>query len=248
MSFNNLSLEEKRLLAEKDFEKGMPVRKIAKKYGVSIQRIKEWRARHNWIRIQQPYELHHRRGAPLGNTNNIRHGLFSQLIPPDILEAMDFIDNRDPLDILWDQIKIQYATILRSQKIMYVASREEIIQHVRRIRNTVNSEEVEYEIQFPWDRQAAFLNAQSKAMSELRSLIKQYVELTHQDDERKLRLRQMQANIQKIRTEIKKLKAELENQVNAANDSKTIIVSDEKEMERVLQQQTNENETTGAED
>lgn len=247
MDFANLSLEEKRVLAEKDFEKGMAIRKIAKKYGVSVQRVKQWRARHNWTRLQQPYEIHHRRGAPLGNTNNIRHGLFSKLIPPDILEAMDFIDGQDPLDILWDQIKIQYATILRSQKIMYVANREEIIQHIRRVRNTVNSEEVEYEIQFPWDRQAAFLNAQSKAMSELRSLIKQYVELTHQDDERKLRLRQMQANIQKIRTEIRRLKAELANQINEENATKTIIVSNEKEMKEVLQQQSNEDETTGTE-
>lgn len=246
MDFTNLSLEEKRVLAEKDFEKGMAIRKIAKKYGVSVQRVKQWRARHNWTRLQHPYEIHHRRGAPLGNTNNIRHGLFSKLIPPDILEAMDFIDGQDPLDILWDQIKIQYATILRSQKIMYVANREEIIQHIRRVRNTVNSEEVEYEIQFPWDRQAAFLNAQSKAMSELRSLIKQYVELTHQDDERKLRLRQMQANIQKIRTEIRRLKAELANQIGDS-DSKTIIVSDEKEMKKALQEQA-ANKQAGSEE
>lgn len=40
---------------------------------------------------------------------------------------------------------------------------------------------IEYEFQFAWDRQASFLNAQSRAMSELRSLIKQYDEMIHKD-------------------------------------------------------------------
>ncbi|NUJ16454.1 hypothetical protein FKN04_07560 [Bacillus glycinifermentans] len=43
------------------------------------------------------------------------------------------------------------------------------------------------QIQFAWDRHTTFLNAQSRAMGELRSLIKQFDQLAHEEDERRLR-------------------------------------------------------------
>ncbi|MEN2467956.1 hypothetical protein AAIB49_18215, partial [Ornithinibacillus sp. JPR2-1] len=61
------------------------------------------------------------------------------------------------------------------------------------------------EFQFAWDRQATFLTAQSRAMSELRNLIKQFNDLAHDDDERKLKLELMQLNIDKTKSEIDKL-------------------------------------------
>ena len=62
---------------------------------------------------------------------------------------------------------------------------------------------MEYEFQFAWDRQATFLNAQSRAMSELRSLIKQYDTMVNTNwdlvtEEQKLR-------IDKLKCEVKKL-------------------------------------------
>ncbi|ASC83612.1 hypothetical protein CDA59_14735, partial [Bacillus subtilis] len=56
--------------------------------------------------------------------------------------------------------------------------------------------EEEYEFQFAWDRHATFLNAQSRAMGELRGLIKQFVLLAHEADERRLKLEQMRLNIE----------------------------------------------------
>ncbi len=50
-----------------------------------------------------------------------------------------------------------------------------------------------------------FLNAQSRAMSELRSLIKQFNDLAHGDDERRLKLEGMQLKIEKTKAEIDKL-------------------------------------------
>ena len=42
-----------------------------------------------------------------------------------------------------------------------------------------------------------FLNAQSRAMGELRRLIKQFEELAHAKDERRLRLKQIELTIEK---------------------------------------------------
>lgn len=49
------------------------------------------------------------------------------------------------------------------------------------------------------------MNAQSRAMSELRSLIKQFNELAHEDDERRLKLEQMRLDIEKTKAEVDKI-------------------------------------------
>src|SRR5699024_10133857 len=123
---------------------------------------------------------------------------------------MDNIENLNPLDILWDNIKIQYAAIIRSQQIMYVKSKEELNRERKKAKyKTVKGDsgteriaiEEEFEIQFAWDRQANFLQAQSRAMSELRSMIKQYDELCKSD----LATEEQKARIDKIKADINKL-------------------------------------------
>lgn len=51
----------------------------------------------------------------------------------------------------------------------------------------------------------SFLNAQTRAMAELHSLIKQFDELAHVHDERRLKLEQIRLTIDKTKTEIDKL-------------------------------------------
>ena len=117
---------------------------------------------------------------------------------------MENIVEKNQLDILWEQITIQYAAIIRAQRIMYVESKEEMIKELKKEEYTSDGDsKLEYEFQFAWDRQATFLNAQSRAMSELRSLIKQYDTMVNTNwdlvtEEQKLR-------IDKLKCEVKKL-------------------------------------------
>ncbi|KAA5653046.1 hypothetical protein F3G64_36250, partial [Pseudomonas aeruginosa] len=53
--------------------------------------------------------------------------------------------------------------------------------------------------------------AQSRAMSELRSLIKQFNELATEDDERRLKLELLKAQIDKAKAETEKITKEKEN-------------------------------------
>jgi uncharacterized protein YjcR len=149
-------------------------------------------------------------GPPKKNKNAEKHGLFSKYLPNETMELMDSIENLNPLDILWDNIKIQYAAIIRSQQIMYVKSKEELNRERKKAKyKTVKRDsgteriaiEEEFEIQFAWDRQANFLQAQSRAMSELRSMIKQYDELCKSD----LATEEQKARIDKIKADINKL-------------------------------------------
>lgn len=123
-----------------------------------------------------------------------------------------------PTDLIYDQIEIQYAAIIRVQRIMYVTDKDEMIKELKKakyeyypvpkeegggVEKTVTEEE--YEFQFAWDRHATFLNAQSRVMSELRSLIKQFNDMATEDDESRLKLEQMQLNVNKTKAEIDKL-------------------------------------------
>lgn len=114
--------------------------------------------------------------GPPGNKNAEKFGFFSKYLPEETIELMEEITEKNPLDILWEQISIQYAAIIRAQRIMYVKDKNEMVKELKKHETNEFSEKTEYEIQFAWDRQASFLNSQSRAMSELRSLIKQYNE------------------------------------------------------------------------
>lgn len=155
-------------------------------------------------------------GAPpekmKNNQNAKKHGFFSRYIPKETLEIMGMLDEKTPADLIWDQIMIQYAAIIRAQSIMFVEDKEEIIKEVKKEKHNETGSEIEYEFQFAWDRQATFLNAQSRAMSELRSLIKQFNEMATEDDERRLKLAHMQAQIDKTKAETERLAKEKEDE------------------------------------
>ncbi|CAI6292127.1 Putative ATPase subunit of terminase (gpP-like) [Bacillus subtilis] len=150
--------------------------------------------------------------APLRNQNAVTHGFFSKFLPEETLSIMEGIHERSPVDIIWDQIQIQYAAIIRAQKIMFVSDKGEMIKELKKKKSILSEtnevEEEEYEFQFSWDRHATFLNAQSRAMAELRNLIKQFDELAHAEDERRLKLEHMRLNIDKKKLEIEELTEE----------------------------------------
>lgn len=163
--------------------------------------------------------------APAGNQNAVTHGFFSKFLPEETLEIMEEIQERSPADMIWDQIQIQYAAIIRAQKIMFVSDKEEMIKELKKKRSLISEvseiEEEEYEFQFAWDRHATFLNAQSRAMGELRGLIKQFDQLAHEADERRLKLEQMRLNIEKTKAETKNEKSG-KNRVVIVNDKDTM--------------------------
>lgn len=119
---------------------------------------------------------------------------------------MKEISEKNQLDILWEQITIQYAAIIRAQRIMYVENKEEMIKELKKHETTEFGEKIEYEFQFAWDRHATFLNAQSRAMGELRSLIKQYDNMVNDNpdlatEEQKLRIEKLKGEVNNLNKE-----------------------------------------------
>ncbi|MDI7814962.1 phage terminase small subunit [Clostridioides difficile] len=217
---------------KQDYLKGMKQKEISAKYDISLNTLKSWIKRCNWSSEKKKSAPKSKRGAPIGNKNATgppgnknaeKFGFFSKYLPKETQDLINEIKNKDKFDILWEQITIQYAAIIRAQKIMYVKDKEEMIKEVKKHESTENGEKIEYEFQFAWDRQASFLNAQSRAMSELRSLIKQYDEMIHKDwnlatEEQKNRVEKLKcevANLNKDDTDkeitVKVMKASGEN-------------------------------------
>jgi uncharacterized protein YjcR len=224
-------------LAEKDYVKGMKYKDIAEKYRVTINTVKSWKTRYKWSRKSvhtKEKSVHTKQrgapkgninakgntggSAPKGNRNAETHGFFSKFLPDETKEIMDLVNLSSPADLIWDQIQIQYAAIIRAQQIMFVSDKGEIIKELKKAKYEYypRSEaegggiekaptEEEYEFQFAWDRHATFLNAQSRAMSELRNLIKQFDDMAHIDDERRLKLQQMRLGIEKTKAEVEKI-------------------------------------------
>ena len=155
-------------------------------------------------------------GSMKGNQNALKHGIYSKFLPKDTLEIVEAVDAVEPIDILWQNIKIQYATILRSQNIMYVKNKEEMIRLEKKIQDGDFGDTAEYEFHTAWDRQERFMTAQARAMATLTNMIGKYDELCKSSlatEEQKLRT-------EKIKAEIDKIKAGLESQVSTEDQLK----------------------------
>lgn len=136
-------------------------------------------------------------GAPPGNKNAEKHGFFSKWLPVETLEIMQEIQTNEPIDLLWDQIMIQYTAIIRAQRIMYVHNADDLSKEI----SMQSMEATAWDVQQAWDKQAKFLQAQSRAMTTLNGMIKQYEEMLQSDvanEERRERINKLKAETVKI--------------------------------------------------
>ncbi|WP_054704720.1 phage terminase small subunit [Bacillus sp. JCM 19041] len=140
------------------------------------------------------------------NTASLKHGIFSKYLPQETLDIINEMQDKTPADLLYDQIQIQYATIIRSQQIMYVQDKDDMAKE-RSQHGWGDSGADKYDIQFAWDRHATFVASMSRAMGTLGNLIKQFNNIAHEDDERRLKLEQMQLNVDKTKVETEFLQA-----------------------------------------
>lgn len=140
--------------------------------------------------------------GPPGNKNAEKYGFFSKYLPEETVSIIQEMPT-DPLDILWDQVQIAYAAIIRAQSIMYVRDRDDkTIEKVGHKDGETVTEE-RWEVQQAWDKQGNFLQAQARAQKTLEGLIKQYDELLHKNwelvsEEQKARIAQLRAQTDKL--------------------------------------------------
>lgn len=190
---------------------------IASQLNLSAGTVRGWKSKDKWEQqlngtLQKNTERSKRKkggqpgnknadGGPPGNRKAEKYGFFSKYLPEETKEIFDAISDANPLDLLWHQIQIAYAAIVRAQQIAYVKDREDLTttQIAQGYSESGSSEK--WEVQQAWDKQANFMKAQARAQGELRSMIKQYDEMLHNNwelatEEQKQRIAALKAKAQ----------------------------------------------------
>lgn len=187
---------------------------IASLLCLSERTIRRWKSRYGWETdplVVKNGCLPGKRGAPLGNQNAVGHGapkenknaekygFFSKYLPEETVSIIQEMPT-DPLDILWDQIQLSYAAIIRAQTIMYVHDRNDMTVTKVKVGKEDQAVNGEAKVQQAWDKYGNFLQAQARAQKTLESLIKQYEELLHRrwdlaTEEQKARIAALKAKV-----------------------------------------------------
>ena len=200
--------------------KGAKLVEIASQLNLPEGTVRRWKCTHKWDneRSEKKSERSHRKkggqegksnakgyGAPDQNRNAEKYGFFKKYLPDETREIFSAINQADPLDLLWHQIQIAYAAIIRAQRIAYVRDQQDkTVERIETKAGNVIGEK--WEVQQAWDKQNEFMKAQARAQSELRSLIKQYDEMLHKDwgmasDEQRARIAQIKAQTERLSTQ-----------------------------------------------
>lgn len=205
---------------------GLKLVEIASQLNLPEGTIRSWKNRYKWdcnVANKKRNVANKKRGGqpgnknatgPPGNKNAEKYGFFSKYLPDETREIFSAIEEADPLDLLWHQIQIAYAAIIRAQRIAYVKGQQDkTIEKVEEKKGKIIGER--WEVQQAWDKQNEFMKAQARAQSELRSMIKQYDEMLHRNWD--LATEEQRARIDKLRN-IDKI-ADEEDGVTLINDA-----------------------------
>lgn len=210
--------DEKSVKAFELYQQGLKLVEIASQLNIPEGTVRSWKNRYKWSNATlqknnrnvakkkggQPGNKNAvGHGAPEGNKNAEKHGFFAKWLPEETREIMQSIQSADPLDLLWDNIQLQYTAIIRAQKLMYVKNQQDkTIEKIGEKSSDTGYGE-EWEVQQAWDKHATFLQAQSRAMKTLESMIRQYDELLHKNwdmatEEQKQRIEKLKAETMKL--------------------------------------------------
>ncbi len=143
-------------------------KEIAEHLGVSVRTVFNWSKRDSWDNM---LELLSERGT--SKQGELTGSPVLELLPKQTAQIMSVIEQSSAVEILWQNILLQYAAIIRAQQLMYVEGENILSIEKRHIEENENSAS-EWENITPWDRYKAFLETQSKAMNVLTNMLNRF--------------------------------------------------------------------------
>ena len=220
------------------FKQGYKLIDISKELDIPEGTIRSWKNRYKWgsATLQKDKcNVAKKKGGQPGNKNSIgngapeknknaeKHGFLAKWLPKETAEIMNSIEQINPLDILWNNIQLQYTAIIRAQNLMYVKDQTDktTTQIAQSDGDTSSSEK--WEVQQAWDKQATFLQAQSRAMTTLNSMVKQYDDMLHKNwdlatEEQKARIAVLKSKVDDTNKSDTSLMTALLNVVKGVED------------------------------
>lgn len=203
--------------AKEMYLSGMKLVEIASQLNLPEGTVRRWKSTHKWdsersdkikanVRKKRGGQPgNHNATGPPGNKHAEKHGFFSKWLPEETQEIMGEIKEINLIDLLWDNIQLQYAAIIRAQKLMYVKNQKNKTKEKIEYKdgNVIGEK---WEVQYAWDKHATFISAQSRAMKTLEGMITRYEELVHKNwdvisEEQRARIEQIKAQTNKLNKE-----------------------------------------------
>lgn len=204
---------------------------LAAKHGLSVNTVRSRKAREGWerdgslettptaivkqaakqaikerIEVLKPEVVVNIEPIHKGEAKNyarpVKNAPWLKYLPEDVVELMKSMEETNPIDILYDQIRMQWAMIIRAQEIMYVADQLD----TDRFKTKSSMESDTYEVHTAWDKHGKFMSTMAAAQKELRYLIQQFMELAPVEDERRARIKNIEVNTELAEQRVKALK------------------------------------------
>lgn len=225
--------------AHKAYLKGLKYKEIAEQLGISINTVRSWQRRFKWSRKKcapKEKDVHIKNsgaqaentnslycGAPKGNRNAVKHGLFAKYLPDEIMGIVTDLEDVSHIDILWQNILIQHAKIIHAQKVLFVQSNESHLEVTEKKTSvTIKADGTKEKsiasqssILAAQSLESKAMSALSRAMGTLNNMIKQYDELCRSD----LATEEQRMRIEKIKMDVSQLR--IKNGINDDSDSDT---------------------------
>ena len=124
--------------AKQMYLQGQKLVEIASQLNIPEGTVRRWKCTHKWENersdIKSERSKKRKKGGqpgnrnatgPPGNKNAEKYGFFRKYLPEETQEIFSAIEQADPLDLLWHQIQIAYAAIIRAQRIAYVKDQQD---------------------------------------------------------------------------------------------------------------------------
>lgn len=203
---------------------------IARQLDISAGTVRGWKSKDKWEQklngtFQKNTERSKRKkGGQPKNTNAKKHGLFERFLPSETLEIVEAIKTKNPIDLLWDQIVLAYAAIIRSQKIMFVENQRDhnIIKSGYSKGKTIGEQ---FAVESAQTKQSNYLNSLSRVQSQLNNMIKQYEKMINEDP---LATEEQKARIENIKARTAHIKGS-DNDYEDIEDIRGVIYGDQKQ-------------------
>ena len=120
--------DERIIQAKELYLKGLKLVEIASQLSLPEGTVRRWKSTYKWDNERSDKNSERsdkKKGGQPSNKNAEKHGFFSKYLPEETFSIIQDIEKKNPLDILWENIQIAYAAIVRAQQIMYVKDHED---------------------------------------------------------------------------------------------------------------------------
>ncbi|MGR6899560.1 phage terminase small subunit [Rummeliibacillus sp. BSL5] len=138
------------------------------------------------------------------NEASVKHGFYRKWLPQDMLEIIEDTKTMTLADRLWFQIETKFASLIQLHKIMFVENRFDTLREEDMTADGQTGSSTRYKVVYAFEQYAEYIKTEARLTAEWRNVVKQFLELSDEYDERRMKLEQMQLNIEKTKTDIER--------------------------------------------